>query len=134
MTSVYLAKNVIKCREQHWKKTWRCGTSQNSTATAPCDHTMWFVFDNKMINYQRIWLKFYQPLEHLLFYISYKSCKQSLMSIDFIASVYELFDNPSYVCKLLCWSSVCGSSCVLSSTCVTRFEFPHFDVLNVLQI
>ena len=88
MTSVYLAKNVIKCREQHWKK--------NDVVERPGDHTMRFVFDNKMINYQCIWLKFYQHVEHLLFYISYKICKQSLMSIDFIASVYELFDNPSY--------------------------------------
>ena len=50
-----------------------------------------------MINYQRIWLKFLQLVEHLLFYISYKICKHNLMSIDFIASVYELFDNPSYL-------------------------------------
>ena len=50
-----------------------------------------------MINYQRIWLKFLQLVEHLLFYISYKICKHNLMSIDFIASVYELFDNPSYM-------------------------------------
>ena len=35
---------------------------------------------------------------HLLFYIPYKICKHSLISIiDFNASVYELFDNPSYV-------------------------------------
>ena len=50
-----------------------------------------------MINYQRIWLKFSQLIKYLLFYIPYKICKHSLISIDFIASVYELFDNPSYV-------------------------------------
>ena len=54
-----------------------------------------------MINDQRIWLKFLQLVEHLLFNISYKICKQSLMSIDFIPSVYELFDNPSYKHNLL---------------------------------
>ena len=47
-----------------------------------------------MINYQRIWLKFLQLVEHLLFYISYKIGKQILMSIDFIAYVFELFDYP----------------------------------------
>ena len=31
-----------------------------------------------------------------MFYTLYKICKHSLISIDFIASVYELFDNPSY--------------------------------------
>ena len=46
-----------------------------------------------MIIYQRIQLKFSQ----LLFYISYKSCKHSLISFHFFASVYELFDNPSYI-------------------------------------
>ena len=50
-----------------------------------------------MINYQRIQLKFSQLIKHLLFYIPYKIWKHSLKSIDFTASVYELFDNPSYV-------------------------------------
>ena len=36
-------------------------------------------------------------MKHLLFYIHYKICKHSLIKIDFIASVYELFDNPSYL-------------------------------------
>ena len=36
-------------------------------------------------------------MKHLLFYIPYKICKHSFISIDFTASVYELFDNPSYV-------------------------------------
>ena len=31
-----------------------------------------------------------------LFYIPYKICKVSLKIIDFIATVYEPFDNPSY--------------------------------------
>ena len=38
-------------------------------------------------------------MEHLLFYIPYKSFKHSLTNIDFIAPVYERFDNPSY-CSL----------------------------------
>ena len=33
---------------------------------------------------------------HLLFYFPYKNCKNSLISIYFIAPVYELFDNLSY--------------------------------------
>ena len=49
-----------------------------------------------MINNQCIWLKISQLIEHLLFYIPYKSCKHSLTNIDFIAPVYERFDNPSY--------------------------------------
>ena len=37
-------------------------------------------------------------MKYLLFYIPYNICKHSLIRfwIDFIASVYELFDNPSY--------------------------------------
>ena len=58
---------------------------------------MQFVFDDKMINYQRILFNFSQLIKHLLFYIPYKTCKHTLKSIDFTASVYELFDNPSYV-------------------------------------
>ena len=64
-----------------------------------------------MINYQRIWLKFEPLVEHLLFYISYKMCKQSLMSIDLIATVYELFDNPSYIISILPVSS-CNDECM----------------------
>ena len=54
------------------------------------------VFDDKMIVYQHNWLKFPQPIKHLLFYFPYKNCKQSLISIDFIAPVYGIFDNLSY--------------------------------------
>ena len=50
-----------------------------------------------MINFQRIELKFSQLNKHLLFDIPYKICKHSFKSIDFTASVYELFDNPSYM-------------------------------------
>ena len=50
-----------------------------------------------MINYQRIYFKFSQLIKQMLFYISCKICNHSLISIDFIASVYELFDNPSYI-------------------------------------
>ena len=73
------------------------GTSLNFTETVPGKHTMLvvFVFDDKLINYQRIWLKFPQFIKHKLFYIPCKICKHGLISIDFIASVYELFDNPS---------------------------------------
>ena len=73
---------------------WRCGTWRNSTETVPDDHTILIVFDDKMIIYQRIYLKFSQLMKHLLFYILYKICKHVLTSIDFIASVYELFDTP----------------------------------------
>ena len=59
---------------------------------------MQFVFDDKMINYQRILnlLDFSQLIKTLLFYNPYKMCKHSLFCIDFIASLYELFDNHSY--------------------------------------
>ena len=50
-----------------------------------------------MINYQRRWLKISHLVKTLLFYIPYKICKHSSISIDFSATVYELFDNrPSY--------------------------------------
>ena len=90
---------VTKYQKSNIEKQWRCRTSRNSTATAPGDHTMQFVFDDKMINYQRILLNFSQLIKNLLFYNPYKICKHSLISIDFIASVYELFDNPSYFLK-----------------------------------
>ena len=32
----------------------RCGTSRNLTETAPGDHTIYKVFDDKVINNQRI--------------------------------------------------------------------------------
>ena len=38
-----------------------------------------------------------QLIKHVLFYIPCKICKRSLISIDFIESVYELFDNSSYI-------------------------------------
>ena len=79
----------------------RCETSWNSTATAPGNHTMYFVFDDKMIYHQRFWLKFSQLIKHLLFYIPHKICKHSLDNINFIASVYELSDNPSYLRKYI---------------------------------
>ena len=40
---------------------------------------------------------FSQLIKYLLVYIPYKICKHCLINIDFIASVYELFDNPSYI-------------------------------------
>ena len=52
-------------------------------------------YDDKMINYQRIYLNFSLLIKQMLFYISCKICKHNLISIDFMASVYELFDNPS---------------------------------------
>ena len=39
--------------------------------------------------------KFLTTNETFVFYIPYEICKHTLISIDFIASVYELFDNPS---------------------------------------
>ena len=50
---------------------------------------MQFVFDDEMINCQRILLNFSQIIKNLLFFNPYKICKHSLISIDFIASVYE---------------------------------------------
>ena len=52
-------------------------------------------YDDKTINYQRIYLNFSLLIKQMLFYISCKICKHNLISIDFMASVYELFDNPS---------------------------------------
>ena len=56
--------------------------SWNSPLTTLGDHTMLFVFNDKMIKNQRIWLKFSQLIIHLLFYIPFKFCKHSLNSIN----------------------------------------------------
>ena len=44
--------------------------------TEPGDHTTQFVFDDNMINYQRIWLNFIfsQLIKNVLFYNPYKIC------------------------------------------------------------
>ena len=42
-------------------------------------------------------LKFSQLIKHLLYYFPQKICTGSLIIIDFIASVYEPFYNPSYI-------------------------------------
>ena len=43
---------------------------RNSTATTPGDHTMYFVFVDKMINNQRIWLKISQTNKIFGFFYS----------------------------------------------------------------
>ena len=95
MTSIYLVKSVFNT-ESNMEKQWRCGTSRNSTASALSDHSMWFVFDDKRINYQRIWPTFSYFKKKMFVYIPYKIWKHILIRIVFIASIYELFDNPSY--------------------------------------
>lgn len=59
--------------------------SRNSTMIAPGDYTVYLVFDDKMINHQRIWLKVSQLINYLLFYIPYKIFQHSLASIHSIA-------------------------------------------------
>ena len=58
-------------------------------------------------------------MKHLLFYIPYKIYKLTLISIDFTASVYELFDNPSY--KLV--QSICLSLETIWPVICTNFDF-----------
>ena len=68
-------------------------TQRRGRVTIPC----YFLVVDRMINYQRIWLKVLQLLvQHLLFYIPYKICTHSLISIDFMISVCQLFDKPPY--------------------------------------
>ena len=81
-----------------------CGTSRNSTATGPGDHTMHFAFDDKNDKLPTHWLNFSQLIKKLLFLIP----TNSLSSIDSTASVYELFDNPSNV-------QIRGNLCYLAS-------------------
>ena len=52
----------------------------------------WVISDNKY----SVKPNYLQIIKHLLFYIPYEIWKHNLY-IDFIASVYELFDNPSYI-------------------------------------
>ena len=61
-------------------------TEQNSDCAGWPYHVL-EVFDDKTIVYQRAWLKFPQPIKHLLFHFPYKNCKHtcSLVSIDVIA-------------------------------------------------
>ena len=87
------------------KKHWRCGTTPNSTET-PGYHTILIVFDNSIINYQRIELNFSQLIKHLLFYISLEICKHSLIKIDFITSVYEPCDNLSYITAVNIYNAI----------------------------
>ena len=63
------------------------------------DHTMYFVFDHKMIFHQRIWLKLSKPIKHLLFYIPYKSCKHSLVNkyTCRLTSLYPLKFRVDYI-------------------------------------
>ena len=62
LTSVYLAKSVLKYKSNEVFH----GTKQRlRQVTIPY---MYFVFDDKMIIYQRIKLKFSQQIKHLLFY------------------------------------------------------------------
>ena len=56
---------------------------RNSTTTAQGDHSILFVFDDRMINYQRIWLKFSQLIKYLLFCISYKICKHKQSCVEY---------------------------------------------------
>ena len=60
----------------------------------PCKLYMMIIWYEELSTYK---LKFSQLIKHLLFYIPYEIYMHSLKSIDFIASVYERFDNPSYV-------------------------------------
>ena len=96
LTSVYLAKSVLKYKKKLWKKMSLGNITELNGDCAGWPYHVLKVFDDKMIVYQRIWLKFPQPIKHLLFYFPYKNCKHSLISIYFIAPVYELFDNLSY--------------------------------------
>ena len=47
-----------KCIKSNIEKKGRCGISRNKTATAPDDHTMFCLFDDKMIIHKRFWLTF----------------------------------------------------------------------------
>ena len=65
---------------------------------------MRFVFDDKMINYQYILLNCSQLIKKKVVLLPYKICKQSLINIDFIGSVYEHYehyDNETTVLKRL---------------------------------
>ena len=85
----------------------------NLFSMAQCTQTegenMFKVENDKMINYQRIQLKFSKLMKHLLFYIPFKIYKHGFISIDFIALIYELFDNPQYDmihigCNIYCYT------------------------------
>ena len=77
-----------------------------------------------MINYQRIKLKFSQLMKHLLFYIPFTICKHSFISIGFTASVYELFENPSYICI--------GFLIILCAWNPAHSMFWHFLILHII--
>ena len=66
-------------------------------ATAPGDHVLWFAFHDKIINYHRILLKILQLINHLCVIFPSKFVFITFISIDFIASGDEFFDNHSYI-------------------------------------
>ena len=70
-------------------------------ATAPDNHTKCFVSDDKLLNYQHVWLKFLQHFLFLLFYIPFKICKPSFNSIDIMA-YYVLITPPKNKLKFTC--------------------------------
>ena len=83
LTSVFLAKSVLR----YWKimTLWNITELNGDCAGWPYHvlKSIWW------------WNKFPQPIKHLLSYFPYKNCKHSLISIDFIAPVYKLFDSLS---------------------------------------
>ena len=64
----------------------------------------------------------------MLFYIPYKICKHTLLSIDFIVSVYELFDNPSYL-LLFTFISREFNPVVQANLTILNVQESDFDVI-----
>ena len=95
LTWLTLSLLFVKHCHSYKKVTWKNNVEYHGTKRRLREwpYHVLKVFDDKMIVYQRIWLKFPQPIKHLLFCFPYKNCKYSLISIDFIATIYELFDN-----------------------------------------
>ena len=66
----------------------------------------------------------------MFFYIPYKICKHSLKSIDFTASVYELFDNPSYIVFLSWHNSIEVTSIILAQFLAQFCDIFYFSWHN----
>ena len=96
---VYRHEKCLKEKGEYFEKMWRCIVVSDVKfilTTTPGDPTLYNLIGNKNIIFCSIKIKFRTSL-HILLLIYYSEFRpSSLKSLHFIASVYELFDNPSY--------------------------------------
>ena len=96
---VYRHEKCLKEKGEYFEKMWLCIVVSDVKfilTTTPGDPTLYNLIGNKNIIFCSIKIKFLTWLHILLLIYYSKFHPPSLKSPHFIASVYELFDNPSY--------------------------------------